>query len=607
MSGILLVVSSLMAQASPELIQSKTTLPEHPRIFMTRQTAAKIRTLITKDTDWNRLHNLILDEACVILTQPLPERRMVGKRLLATSREELRRILFLGYAWRLSGDRKFARRMDQELVAIASFSDWNPDHFLDVAEMTVAMSVGYDWLDDYLPESKKKQIREAIIDKGLQPSYPQGKDHAFAARVNNWNQVCNAGMSVGAIAVFEHYRDTATLILNRAIQTIPASMAGYAPNGAYPEGISYWEYGTTYNTMLLDGLMKNFRSDYGLAAMPGFMESGLYAQQMITPGLRTFNYCDNFSTPDFLPASFWFYGETKNPALLYAQKRLLQHVDEQNLRSNRFLPMALIWGAEANASLDKIEEPATLAWKGDGKNPVVVFRSSWKDPNGLYLGLKGGSAQIDHGHLDVGSFLFEADNIRWALDLGQENYTNLEKAGLQLWGRQRWDIFRHHNFSHNVITINDKLQDPKGHADFDLFSVCDSQMTAGLDLTGQHHNWVKSIRREASLVDKRYVVITDSIETYNQYTKATWNMATEAETMTPLSDHIAVLEKEGKKLYIVVDSPVKIRFFKRSAQSDNYFDSPNPGICFVGFEAELPLKQRSAFKVFLYPNKIPER
>jgi len=35
-------------------------------------------------------------------------------------------------------------------LAAARFGDWNPKHFLDVAEMTFALAIWYDWLFDQL-------------------------------------------------------------------------------------------------------------------------------------------------------------------------------------------------------------------------------------------------------------------------------------------------------------------------------------------------------------------------------------------------------------------------------------------------------------------------
>lgn len=51
----------------------------------------------------------------------------------------------------MTADSRFLERARQEMLAVASFSDWNPSHFLDVAEMTVVMCIGYDWLYDDLP------------------------------------------------------------------------------------------------------------------------------------------------------------------------------------------------------------------------------------------------------------------------------------------------------------------------------------------------------------------------------------------------------------------------------------------------------------------------
>ena len=52
---------------------------------------------------------------------------------------------------------------------MCEFPDWNPSHFLDTAEMSNAVGVGYDWLYDYLDEPTRKKVREALITLGLKP------------------------------------------------------------------------------------------------------------------------------------------------------------------------------------------------------------------------------------------------------------------------------------------------------------------------------------------------------------------------------------------------------------------------------------------------------
>ena len=53
------------------------------------------------------------------------------------------------------------------MLQAASFPDWNPQHFLDVGEMTMALAIGYDWLYDSLQPDTRRVVREAIIEKDL--------------------------------------------------------------------------------------------------------------------------------------------------------------------------------------------------------------------------------------------------------------------------------------------------------------------------------------------------------------------------------------------------------------------------------------------------------
>lgn len=70
--------------------------------------------------------------------------------------------------------------------------------------------------------------------------------------------------------------------------------------------------------------------------------------------------------------------------------------------------------------------------------------------------------------MDIGSFVMEADGVRWAMDLGLQDYNSLETKGVNLWGSgqnsQRWEVFRYNNFVHNTLTVNNQLQRVDGYA-----------------------------------------------------------------------------------------------------------------------------------------------
>ncbi len=232
--------------------------------------------------------------------------------MLDKSRECIRRIFFLSYAYRLTNDKKYFERAEKELLKVAQFSDWNPSHFLDVAEMTMGVAIGYDWLYDDLSLSSRNIIKEAILKKGIEPSL-EAKSNSWLKATHNWNQVCNAGMTYGALAIYEDKPELASQIIDRAIGSIKLPMEDYKPDGAYGEGYGYWGYGTSFNLMFLSAIEKAFGSDFGLSNTEGFFKTATYLQNMVGSTGKTFNYSDAGSGNGGLnPAMFWFAKKTKN-------------------------------------------------------------------------------------------------------------------------------------------------------------------------------------------------------------------------------------------------------------------------------------------------------
>ena len=180
----------------------------HPRILLFEGEEKAIQKQVETSKTWGKMHQTILDECDNIIELEPRERIKIGRRLLRTSQEYLRRVFYLSYAYRMTGDEKYLQNAEKEMLMASGFIDWNPTHFLDVAEMTMALAIGYDWLFSELSDDSKNIIREAIVHKGLQPSFNEDYN-GFLRKENNWNQVCNAGMTYGALAVQEDYPELA--------------------------------------------------------------------------------------------------------------------------------------------------------------------------------------------------------------------------------------------------------------------------------------------------------------------------------------------------------------------------------------------------------------
>ena len=599
----LFVCIQLNALAQINSIDSSQTIHNHPRILLFKGEEAAINQTIQKDTVWRNVHQIILQESDRLISIEPIKRIQIGRRLLDKSREAIRRLFFLSYAYRTTTNEKYLLRAEKELLTISAFSDWNPTHFLDVAEMTMAVSIGYDWLYNELSPASREIIREAIIKKGIEPSL-NARYNSWLTAEHNWNQVCNAGMTYGAMAIYESQPELARKIINRAIGTIVLPMKDYGPDGIYPEGYGYWGYGTSFNVMFISAVEKLFGSDFGLNAMPGFLKTAGFLESMTGPSGKPFNYSDAGSNGGFHPAMFWLSKKINDPSVLWEEKRYLQRNSPIELVNDRLLPATMLWNG--GVSMDQITPPASTFWTGNGKNPMVLMRTSWSDSNALYVAMKGGSVSINHAHMDIGSFIMEADGVRWAMDFGMQDYESLESKGIQLFGRtqdaQRWTVFRLTNLVHNTLTINGQHQLVTGTAPITKSGNNPAFMFAVSDLSQIYNNQVSKSVRGIAIVNQNHVVVRDEIETRDTTTTIRWTMLTPASAQIIGKNQIE-LTKNGKKLLLKVKAKGKIQMKTWSTNPPRDYDAPNPGTTLVGFEITLPANTKTALNVSLLPGE----
>jgi hypothetical protein len=563
--------------------------------------AAMLRSIKT-DSTWNTMHMAIVRECDQILNLEPIKRIQIGRRLLDKSREALRRLFFLSYAYRTTQDKKYADRAEKEMLAIAAFSDWNPSHFLDVAEMTMAMAIGYDWLFNQLTSSSKDSIKKAILVKGIEPSL-NNKYNSWLKAEHNWNQVCNAGMSYGAIAIYEDQPALAKQIIGRAVESIKLPMKDYGPDGIYPEGYGYWGYGTSFNVLFLDAIEKLFKTDFGLSQSPGFLKTAGFMENMTGATGVPFNYSDAGGGGGFHPAMYWIANKVNDPSLLWSEKKFLRKENAGKLVRDRILPAIMLW--KGNIKADEIVAPATTSWVGKGKNPIAMMRTSWTDPNAIYVATKGGSASINHAHMDIGSFIMEANGVRWGMDFGMQDYESLESKGVKLWGRtqdsERWNVFRLNNFTHNTLTVDSQLQRVSGHADIIASGNASDNMFTVFDLGSVYEGQLMDAKRGISILDKNQVLVRDEYKTTAKETKIRWTMLTPAVALITGSNEIT-LEKDGKKLKLVIDaSQGKLIMKTWSTVPPNSYDAPNPGTILIGFELTLPPNVSAHTNTYLLP------
>ncbi len=562
---------------------------QHPSIILTKDSVDRIRAHAAQDPLYQASVDHLIGQADAIAQAAPLQRTMKGRRMLFTSRRCLKRVVYSAFAYHLSGKDKYLNAARRDMLAAAAFKDWNPKHFLDVGEMTTALGLGYDWLYSSLNDDECKTIRNAIIAKGLGAVR---KNMWWLDAENNWNQVCNGGLAIGALAIRDKEPEIAAEALAHTLRRIPKAMEVYEPDGAFPEGPGYWKYGTAYNVLLIDALRTSLKTEAGLLdRFPGFLKSGPYERHSLGPSHILFCYSDCTREverePD--PILFWFARELRQPKLIDFSCEVLPRFFESGhrpaSRKNRFFPFLLLWAPKpAQATTN----PLALSWHGQGRTPVAFHRSSWNDSEAVYVAIKGGSPKTNHAHLDIGSFVLDAKGLRWAEDLGKESYTTMEKHKLGIWDRSqnsdRWKVYRHSNMSHNTLVINKQHQRVNSHS-----PIVRSQLTGHprftiVDIAPAYGKQVTRAQRGVRLDADATVSIQDELTLKGDAT-VRWGMITRAK-VTRLNAGLVRLSLEDKQIYLQLHGPESAEWTEYSTRRNYDFNRSNEGTTMLGFSVD---------------------
>ena len=387
----------------------------HPRLMLKDVDLGFLKASSADDPVLQKCWQDVQRDADRCLQRPPLVYRKIGPRLLSVSRDCLGRIYALALAYRWTGDEKYAAKAKENLLQVCAFQDWNPSHFLDTAEMSHAVGIGYDWLYSYLDDATRATIRQALIEKGLKPGLEvYAKNGWWAKSEYNWNQVCNGGMIVGSLAIAETDPSYAERIVPAAVKSLPLALASYGPDGAWGEGPGYWSYATHYTAYALTALDTALGSTFGLLDIDGLSKAGYFPIYTAGPTGLYLNLADvgERSARRPMPCMFWLARTFHNPLVCLCRST-------SSLPAVR--PVLLIWSGMRPAR--RLERSAKqLDYYFRGPVEVVTMRSAWDDPNALFVGVKAGYNQVNHGHLDLGNFELDALGVRWARDLGSDDY-----------------------------------------------------------------------------------------------------------------------------------------------------------------------------------------
>ena len=527
----------------------------HPRLMLKDKDLENLKALHTEDKALQKCLRDVLEEADECAGRPMLTYRKIGPRLLSVSRECLRRVYALSLAYRWTGQEKYAQKAAENMLTVCAFNDWNPSHFLDTAEMSHAVGLGYDWLYSYLDAATREKIRAGLIKNGLEPGLAAYKKSWWVQSEYNWNQVCNGGLMIGALAIAESDPQYAQQIIPAAVQSLPRALKSYGPDGAWGEGPGYWSYATHYTAYGLAALQSALGKDFGLLKIEGLAEAGYFPIYTTGPTGYYLNLADvgEKSSRGPMPCMFWLARTFGNS--MYAEA---EHAEIVRRNAS---PQHVVWYVPAS---QKALESRDLDRYFRGPVEVAVFRSAWNNPEALWVGVKAGYNQVNHGHLDLGNFELDALGVRWARDLGSDDY-NLAGYWDSDRGGKRWSYYRLNSKSHSVPLLNGEDQDPMAKASFIKFESGKSSGLVLIDLTSAYEEFAKKVTRGVAMLEGRKAVLIQDEFEIEKPCELVWAMTTDA-SIAIEKEGTARLTLNGKELVARVLSPDRAEFTTESAE-----------------------------------------
>jgi hypothetical protein len=569
LSGLLFCLHALGSETATPSVDASHILDRlkqsHPRLLASNEDFGRIKAKQAAGDPQTQAWTASLHQQAIDLLGTEPSKYEIpdGLRLLDTSRRVLSRVYTLALMYRLENDSRYAQRAWLELEAAANFKDWNPRHFLDTAEMTHAFAIGYDWLHDAWTPEQRLILRVAMVEKGFKPALDLYRaKKGFPRFRHNWNQVCNGGIGMGALALASE-EPLCGEILSDAIQSLPLAMAEFGPDGAWKEGPGYWNYATSYNVTFLAALETALGSDFGLSRIKGFSETGLFPIYLTGPLGRTFNYADGGDRSIHAPQLFWLARKFQQPVLPWFEMQVRPPapldllwsawLPGQNDTKRHGLQMRILDPKAAGLPLDKYFRGAEVA----------TLRSEWENPKALFVGFKAGDNKANHSHLDLGDFVFDALGARWAVDLGADDY-NLP----DYFGNKRWDYYRLRAEGQNTLVLNADAgpdQDPAAKGNIIRFQSRPERAFAIADLTEAYHKHARKVWRGIAMEDRQRILLQDEVEA-GKPADLWWFMHTPASIKIEQDGRSALLQQVGAQLRAQILSPPGASFQVLDAQ-----------------------------------------
>lgn len=496
--AIILAFASI-ASASIDFL----SLPSHPRLMFTDNRVQAVLSMNQTDLYYQGVLEYLQKTANTAIATPLS----LSASTFWSSTIRMNVGATAGM-YRLTNNSAYSDWVVETILTIINLSDWDPSNFLNTADMTMTVSLGYDWVYDQLTETQREAIETAISEKSFVPAL-NSSINSWSEHTNNWAQVTHSCLIISTLAIGDVKTTLANQIIDFSLPKLNVSLQQYAPDGGWVEGYSYGTYAGIFLGLMMGSLDSALGNDLGISSLPGMRNLGAW----LTHG---FGQTGGFSWADGAWAfsnanSLWSVG--------YWATRFNQAGWLQGILSRFTAAQAATFQAYLfyNATLNTTNVLPNMPRYSQFKSVAgMTYRTSWTNSGGWFYGFMGGFNGRSHGHLDAGSFVVDYKGYRWAELLGSDSYSLSNYFAAP----KRWTYYRCRSEGANTLSISDKAQTalhfanqiPSANNSLLWAGSFDSSSRFGIaNLTEAYSNVTTSVLRGVAVLNDSQFLVRDEI------------------------------------------------------------------------------------------------
>ena len=462
-----------------------------PRLFFTAERINRLRERVAEDGVFKEASDKIIEQADRLLDAKLVSKEYAegGGGQHGNYGRPSGQISdmgpMLGFAYQMTGDKRYAEKLRDALIHYSGLSRWAGDAHhdppwhseLNTARFCYGYAVGYDSIYDFLLEDDRKTIAESMVRLGILPTLDdwvlgEKRIHALDSMGHNWWSVCVSMAGLASLSLVGDHPQ-AEAWAQRVSDVFPEwfyyqgnilqnKPANFDSKGAFYESVSYANYALS-EYLLFRLAYSNVFGKSALPDIPLLETAGDFFVHSCYPA------SDSVMSLNFGDSSLRTTG-ARTMRLLLANGYDKPQYHWYLTRTDRGLsdPVGLLYDKLQPRQAVDYDFTESMLYPDIG---WAVLRSSWQD-NATMLAIKSGFAW-NHAHPDAGSFMLFHHGVPLIIDSGNCSYS-----------RREYTSYYRHSKAHNVILTDGYAQNPEDCGNNDRGTVTPGSIPRLMDAAG---------------------------------------------------------------------------------------------------------------------------